>query len=60
MFEINELKNLTILLQQGKWTISAQESAVLLNLINKINEEIKRLETEAGTPGEKIDTEENK
>ena len=44
MFEINELKNLSVLLQQGKWTISAQESAVLLNLINKINEEIKKLE----------------
>ena len=45
MFEITELKNLSILLQQGKYNITAQESAVLLNLLNKVNEEIKKLET---------------
>lgn len=45
MFEINELKNLSALLQSGKWTISAQESTVLLDLLNKITREIKKLET---------------
>ncbi len=45
MFEINDLKNLSVLLQTGKWTISAQESNVLLQLLTKVNEEITKLET---------------
>lgn len=42
--EINDLKNLSVLLQSGKWTLTAQESTLLLNLLNKINEEIKTRE----------------
>lgn len=45
MLELNDLKNLVALLQSGKWTISAQESTILLQLLNKISEEINKLET---------------
>jgi len=45
-FTLDELKNLSILLSVGKFTLSAQESTVLLGLLNKINEEIKKQATE--------------
>jgi len=43
---IEELKNLSVLLSVGKWTLNAQESAILISLLNKINEEIKKQSTE--------------
>lgn len=43
--EINDYKNINVLLQTGKWDLNAQGSQVLLGLIEKINQEIKLKET---------------
>lgn len=43
--KIEELKNIQALLLKGKWELTAQESAILVNLVNTVGEEIKKLET---------------
>jgi len=42
---IDNLKNIQALLLKGKWELTAQESAILVNLVNTVGEEIKKLET---------------
>lgn len=46
---VENLKNIQALLLKGKWELTAQESAILVNLVNTVGEEIKRLETPTGT-----------
>lgn len=43
---IEDYKNISTLLQVGKFTLNAQESIVLVNLVNKIGETIKKMEAE--------------
>jgi len=43
--KIEDLKNIQALLLKGKWEINVQESAILVNLVNTVGEEIKKLET---------------
>ena len=43
---LEELKNLSVLLSVGKWTLNAQESSILIALLTKINEEIKKQNVE--------------
>lgn len=43
---IEDYKNISALLQTGKFTLTAQESALLVNLVNKIGETIKKMEAE--------------
>jgi len=43
--KIEDLKNIQALLLKGKWELTAQESAILVNLVNTVGEEIKKLET---------------
>lgn len=45
-FTLEELKNLSAFLNVGKWTINAQEGSILITLLTKINEEIKKQSTE--------------
>jgi len=42
-FTIEDLKNLSALLQTGKFTVNAQESVILVNLTNKV---VKMIEEE--------------
>lgn len=46
-FTIEDLKNLSALLQTGKFTVNAQESVILVNLTNKV---VKMIEEEAKLP----------
>ena len=39
-----DLKNISVFLNLGKWSISAQESVVLLTLINKVDQNAKQME----------------
>lgn len=43
---IEDYKNLSTLLQVGKFSLTAQESVILVNLVNKIGETIKKMEVE--------------
>lgn len=46
--KIENLKNtqfLLLKLLKGKWELSVEESAILVNLVNTVGEEIKKLET---------------
>jgi len=45
-FTHEDLKNLSVLLGVGKWELTARDSTVLLNLLNKVNDELKSLETQ--------------
>lgn len=42
---LENLKNIQSLLLKGKWELTAQESAILVNLVNTVGEEINKLET---------------
>ena len=46
-FTIEDLKNLSALLQTGRFTVNAQESVILVNLTNKV---VKMIEEEAKLP----------
>lgn len=47
MFELADLKNLQVILSVGKFNFTAQESLELIKLIDRITNEIKRLEAPA-------------
>lgn len=40
-----DVKNLFVLLQAGKFTLNAQESVILVNLVNKLDSIIKEIDT---------------
>lgn len=44
---IEDYKNLSTLLQVGKFNLNVNESVVLVNLVNKIGETIKKMEAES-------------